>query len=512
MAGIWYRAGTVAVTAGAKLVTGYGSKWRTATIRPDKGHTLWGPDGKAYEIDYVESDTVLYLVTAYAGATASGQAYAIDITRTSTIPAFSRELSAQLAYAQGQYDSWQSLLTGKGDVTLTAPDGSTLTVPSWDKVTGGAGSEADKAKAEADRAAAIAASLNPETGSGQMMRVGGPAILDAERRAVERASGGRQTVLYDAAGAANVMFALPQFSYADLGMTADMGSGVATAFDLGSGSAKSEIFIGAYPASGNGAVSAPRQDPKASITHTAARAACSAKGAGWHMMTMHEWAAVALWCMANGFEPIGNTNYGRSHAKTWLTAARSDGLAPGDASGTAHTKTGALGPLANHDAGPHGIADLVGNVWEWQDGMLLQDGRIKISAHNTQDESAWSYQDAWLDATTATGGATVLSHTINNMHGSAGDNANSGNSSSVDWRSMTMTAEYARNQSLRRLLIEPASILPQGRIYARNFGERLPSRGGRWDYGAYAGLAALDLHNSRSVSSTGIGFRPAFAI
>lgn len=130
MAGLWYRVGTVSVTNGSKKVTGFGSQWKSTVYKPDKGHALYGPDGQAYEIDYVESDTVLYLVLAYAGATAASQAYSIDITRTGTIPAFSRELSAQLAYAQSQYDSWQQILTGVDMVALTAPDGQQVQVPS----------------------------------------------------------------------------------------------------------------------------------------------------------------------------------------------------------------------------------------------------------------------------------------------------------------------------------------------------------------------------------------------
>ncbi|MGY3928591.1 hypothetical protein [Aeromonas simiae] len=129
MAGLWYRVGTVSVTNGSKKVTGFGTQWKSTVYKPDKGHAFYGPDGKAYEIDYVESDTVLYLVVVYAGVTANSQAYAIDITRTGTIPAFSRELSAQLAYAQGQYDSWQQVLTGAGMVPLTAPDGQKIEVP-----------------------------------------------------------------------------------------------------------------------------------------------------------------------------------------------------------------------------------------------------------------------------------------------------------------------------------------------------------------------------------------------
>ncbi|MDX7852996.1 hypothetical protein [Aeromonas caviae] len=129
MAGIWYRAGTISVTNGSKKITGFGTLWKTSVLKPDKGHAFQGPDGRIYELDYVESDTVLYLVTAYLGPTATGQAYAIDVTRTSTIPALSREISAFSAYAQGQYDSWQKVLTGTGMVTLTAPDGQQVQVP-----------------------------------------------------------------------------------------------------------------------------------------------------------------------------------------------------------------------------------------------------------------------------------------------------------------------------------------------------------------------------------------------
>ena len=345
----------------------------------------------------------------------------------------------------------------------------------------------------------------------ELVSVGGPAILDSERYSLERATGGQQTIIRDSAGNANCMFVLPRFSYADLGMTADMGTGDVTAFDFGSGSIKGEIFIGAYLASGSGAVSAPRQDPRASLDHTAARNACSAKGAGWHLMTAHEWAAIALWCMANGYEPIGNTNWGRSHAQTRMVGDRADNRAPGDAAGTGRTQTGSMGSEATHTRTLGGIADLVGNVWEWQDGLLLQDGRFKISAYNTQAEVDWAFADAFLDASTPTGGLPILSNAVNNRLGALGDNANTGNSTSVDWRSMTKSGSYVSNQAMKRLLLEPAGALPQGRIYMRNFGERLPYRGGSWDNGAFAGLAALSLNGPRVGTHTSIGFRPAFA-
>ena len=518
MAGLWQRTGNVTVTNGSKTITGFGTKWKTGTLPIQKGHTFYGPDNAAYEVDTVVSDESILLVDAYRGGTLANQPYRIDITRTSTISQFAADLASLVAKYRTWFDGMMTWLTSSGDVASSNPDtGANVTIPSWKKVasegegqTARAKVEADRAKTEADRAAA-AANATAEAGTGSLMRVGGATILDAERYALERATGGRQTIIRDSAGNANAMFVLPRFSYADLGMTADMGTGDVTAFDVGTGSIKGEIFIGAYLASGSGAVSAPRQDPRTSLDHTAARNACSAKGAGWHLMTAHEWAAIALWCMANGYEPIGNTNWGRSHAKTWMVGDRADNRAPGDTAGTGRTQTGSMGSEATHTRTLGGIADLVGNVWEWQDGLLLQDGRFKISAYNTQAEVDWAFVDAYLDASSLSGASAILSSAITNRLGALGDNANAGNSASVDWRSMTKAGGYVSLQALRRLLVEPASVLPQGRIYMRNYGERLPFRGGSWDVGSDAGLAALNLSGSRVGTRTLIGFRPAFA-
>ncbi|WP_139751055.1 hypothetical protein [Aeromonas media] len=514
MAGVWKRDGTVAVTNGNKKVTGAGTTFADTKNGVAKGHLFCITSGTSvdfYEVDYVVSNTELYLVQAYRGVTATGKAYEIITTFSDSVPEFARRLTATLSAYQQQSDAFQALLTSTATtVEVIAPDGTKQTLIPWKRVTSEGEGQAARAKVEADRAAA-AANATAEAGTGSLMRVGGATILDAERYALERATGGKQTIIRDSAGNANCMFVLPRFRYEDLGMSAGMGTGDVTAFDFGSGSIKSEIFIGAYLASGSGAVSAPRQDPRTSLDHTAARNACSAKGAGWHLMTAHEWAAIALWCMANGYEPIGNTNWGRSHAQTRMVGDRADNRAPGDAAGTGRTQTGSMGSEATHTRTLGGIADLVGNVLEWQDGLLLQDGRFKISAYNTQAEVDWAFVGAYLDASSLSGGSAILSSVVTNRLGPLGDNANAGNSASVDWRSMTKAGGYVSLQALRRLLVEPASVLPQGRIYMRNFGERLPCRGGNWDYGADAGLAALNLNNSRVITLTSLGFRPAFA-
>ena len=338
-------------------------------------------------------------------------------------------------------------------------------------------------------------------------------IKDASRHAVERASGGRQTVLYDDLGNPSVMNIIPIFRYEDLGYSEDMGAGVVSCFDVGTGTNKSEIFIGAFQSSlvGSRAVSLPRVDPAVSVNFDTAKGYCANKGAGWHLMTMHEWAAISLWCMANGFEPRGNTNYGRAHDRYVERGRRMDGRLPGDTAGTARVHAGSGPDAWRHNNSPWGISDLVGNVLEWLDGFKLQDGQIIASTFNTQAEASWAAQAAYFDSTLATGGAPRLSDAVVNRLGTIGDNTVDGYSATENFAVMEKTGTYVSNQLLKRLLIEPSTVLPKGRVYIRNVGERLPSRGGNWYHGRDAGLAELGCRTPRVSKYSDLGFRLAFA-
>jgi len=341
----------------------------------------------------------------------------------------------------------------------------------------------------------------------------GAYIKDVSRHAVERASGGRQTVLYDDLGNPSIMNIIPIFRYEDLGYNADMGSGVVSCFDDGTGTNKSEIFIGAFQSSlvGSRAVSLPRIDPATSINFDTAKTYCANKGAGWHLMTMHEWAAISLWCMANGFEPRGNTDYGRAHDRYVEHGRRMDGQIPSLVPGTGRVYAGSGPDAWRHNNSPWGISDLVGNVWEWIDGFKLQDGQIIASTFNTQEEANWVAQAAYFDATSATGGTARLSNAVANRLGTIGNNTDGGYTAIADFNVMAKTGTYVSNQLLKRLLVEPSKVLPKGRVYMRNFGERLPLRGGTWSSSSYAGLAALGCDGSRVRENIDTGFRLAFS-
>ena len=351
-----------------------------------------------------------------------------------------------------------------------------------------------------------------------------PTIItkDSLRAAVEAATGGQCTVLYDSKGFANYMRIIPKFRCEDI--SANLGTGVHPAFIVG-GVEKSEIFIGQYNAvnmDGFG-VSQPGMAPYVSINFDNAKLACTNKGAGWHLMSNWEWAAVALWCIKNGMPLVrGNTYYGQSHAQPFETGRRTDGLAPATTSGNAHILNGS-GPASwRHDNSFAGISDLVGNIWEWQDGMKLVDGVIKMPADNnfTLAEASWPdtlarVASAVAGTANAATGALVLTET-------AVADVNRGPAlNQAAWNTTVATGLTTSSVALKmkQALIAPYDTPANmgnvsGYIYANNVNapsfEALPIRGGYWSGTSTCGLAALHLSSQRSSVSAYFGFRPAF--
>lgn len=196
-------------------------------------------------------------------------------------------------------------------------------------------------------------------------------VRDPLREAVEAQSGARATVLYDAAGHPNHMHVLPRLTYADLGFERQLGHGNVSAFEVG-GAVKSEIFIGLYQAckvDGLGC-SVPGARPWVDVSYDEAVAAARAKGPGWHMMTAHEWAAIAFWCMANGYQPRGNVAEGSAGGRYRHETGRGYG-------NDRHIGLTGTGPASwRHTDEPMGIADLVGNVLEWNSLIKLVDSEV----------------------------------------------------------------------------------------------------------------------------------------
>lgn len=322
----------------------------------------------------------------------------------------------------------------------------------------------------------------------------GPTVIvpDTLRASVEAASGGRMTVLYDDQGYPSYMVRIPAFNLEDI--HSDFGTGRHPAFTVG-GTDKAEIFIGAHQAyvQNNRALSLPGLDPTTYVDWDQSHTYCTNKGTGWHLMTNWEWAAVVLWVMkqvTDGVlpdQPRGNTDYGRAHDEYQEVGTRQDGAsyAPGVNSGSGRILTGS-GPAAwRHDFTLGGIADMVGNIWEWVGGAKIVGGALKMPNDNDYTMAVSSYPDQ--------------DTTISDPGGWTNDPTTLGGS-----------ADAAR---LRAALIKPATAVTnttQGGCWVNTSGERVPRRGGSWIYGSGAGLGALNLSLPRSYSYSGVGFRPAF--
>ena len=347
-------------------------------------------------------------------------------------------------------------------------------------------------------------------------------VKDSLRASVEAATGGQMTVLYDDKGYPSYMIRVPKFNLQDIDSV--YGTGVHPAFIVG-GVEKSEIFIGAFQSKvyDGRACSIPGVDPTASVNFDTAKTYCTSKGAGWHLMTNWEWAAIALWCLKNGFQPRGNTQYGRSHEATYETGTRQDGVAPGTTSGTARTLTGS-GPASWSTTTFTGIADLVGNVAEWVDGLKLMDGKIYMPSDNNFNlaETSARYGVRFDSPVAGDGqgsdnlGNPIISDEIMNYAGLIGVDFYYDYNQISNWKDLPKKDGYTVPDSMLKAAIAPINLKggtysqsPKGFLSVRNYGTRIPLRGGYFSNDISAGLFYLNLGHSSNTSSS-FGFRLAF--
>ena len=111
----WYRAGTVAVTNGSAAVTGT----NTAFVdNVQAGHAINLPDGRAYEVLNVVSNTQLTLGSSYLGGSATGQAYSVQPNQ-----GFAQTAATRLSDFLTQVTGWVSgALAGRfGDGSSASP-------------------------------------------------------------------------------------------------------------------------------------------------------------------------------------------------------------------------------------------------------------------------------------------------------------------------------------------------------------------------------------------------------
>jgi hypothetical protein len=365
-------------------------------------------------------------------------------------------------------------------------------------------------------------------------------IKDTYRAAVEAATGGKNTVMYDDKGNPSVMVVLPKQKNSDIISGGDSNTHPAW---IVNGIEKPYIYISKYQniVQDGRAYSLPGQDPATYVNFDQALSYCYAKGQGWHLMSRAEWAAVAHWCKKNGYMPRGNNNYGSDTAASYEKGRETYG--GGDPYKTYRTATGS-GPVAwSHDNTPDGIYDLNGNVWEWNSGMRLKNGEIQIipnndaailNADHSNTSTLWKaiLPDGTLvapgtagtlkfDNTTAgntttssnnVGGDPQINTIMNNVMYTPGGEVDYAYSD-MSFENLTAASGVTVPMILKGLGLFPIDTSHGGDVLQiRNYGERFPFSGGNWSAGSSAGVFALLLGSARSDSNGNVGFRAAFVL
>lgn len=126
-------AGTIALTNNSASVTGSGTAF-TADLKPnDFIVSIVGGVTYTLGIKSIESATALTLISNYGGPTASGQSW--TAVPNATLVGITAQVASDVAKAIRGLNldkaNWQQVYSGSGNITVTLPDGSTFTGPSW---------------------------------------------------------------------------------------------------------------------------------------------------------------------------------------------------------------------------------------------------------------------------------------------------------------------------------------------------------------------------------------------
>lgn len=338
------------------------------------------------------------------------------------------------------------------------------------------------------------------------------------KSAIEGISGGKNTAILDKFGLPSVVVPISKLTYKDVGVGDDT---VLPAFKL-DGVEKPYFCIGKYlDTLVNGVpCSLPMQAPAVNVNFDQAVSQSRSKGDGWTLATNAMYAAIQLWCRANGFMPRGNNNYGSDYAHAWEKGIPASYGSDGKVNLTL-TGSGPVSWCHNNDLS--GICDLNGNAWEWAAGMRLVDGEIQIIQHNdaalaTADLSASSslWKAIAADGSlVAPGTAGTIKLDWRNSKWTLVADALTGQSDSGRGTGFTSLATTlsAVPQILYGIGVypfEPGGDYGGDDLYAINKGERIPIRGGCWGDTSYAGVFELFLHHARSDAYGHVGRRSAY--
>ena len=344
------------------------------------------------------------------------------------------------------------------------------------------------------------------------------ANFDDMKLAVESLTGGKNTVLLDDAGLPSVVVAFPKHTNKEL----FGGSDQTHSGHIVNGVEKSVMYVDKFQdiVYGGRGYSLPMRDPATYVNFDQAVQYARAKGKGWGLIPFALWAEIALFCRANGTMPHGNNNYG-SDASYPLEKGVGT-YYDSSAKKERRTATGSGPETWYHDGTGAGIADLNGNVWEWNAGLRLVDGEIQAIPYCNsmlQEVSLGSASTSWKAI--ASDGSLVDPGTAGTLKYNATANeltttvtpTDRGNWLDFSSMKLASTLSGGAPEIAKELILYPAE---PGKDYGGDYhgwntsGERVARCGGSWGSGGNAGVFNVNLGTPRSGSDDGLGFRSAF--
>lgn len=262
-----------------------------------------------------------------------------------------------------------------------------------------------------------------------------------------------------------------------------------------------EIYISVYPncVINGRPYSLPYMKPWTDLTNDEAAKACFSKGDGWHLMTAAEWGLVANICNRDGTYPHGNTKNGKYHADPSEEGATFDG-------GAGKTLTGSGPATWTHNHKPDGIHDLCGNVWEMIRGLRIINGKIEVAKDNNAalDIDLTEAGDDWQPLTAPNG--KQINFSVGDDFKFTTDEPEDGYNG-TEWENVY--SDFGFSDELKELALYPGE--DNAYLYVDSTeGEYLPSRGGGWNSGAYAGVFCTYLSGGRTAAGNSFGFRSAY--
>lgn len=346
------------------------------------------------------------------------------------------------------------------------------------------------------------------------------ANYDQFAAAVKEISAGKNIVLLDDLGLPSVYVPINRLKNSEIISGGSENTHPAFSVD---GVEKTRFFYSKYQnVIINGrAYSLSHRDPKTYVTFDGARQACEAKGTGFHLGTLAEWAAVALLTRKAGTMPHGNNNYGGDITCTYEKGQESSK----DGERTGRTFTGSGSATWGHDHTQFGIQDMNGNLWEWLGGMRLNDGEIQIIPYNNaamgsecdMSSSSTLWKAIKNDGSLVNPGTAAtlkFDWVSNNIQLTTGITSAVDEGRGCSYSAMTTASGLTVPELAKAFIIYPDE---PGKDYAgdyhwmNNYGERLPIVGGGWYDGTPAGVFDLNLYRPRSYSNGNVvGFRSAY--